>query len=31
MQVQQTRLGGVAEPQAKPRLQGRATAQAHTP
>ncbi len=31
MQVQQTRLGGVAEPQAKPRLQGRATAQAHIP
>lgn len=31
MQIQQTRLGGVAEAQAKPKLQGRATAQAHTP
>lgn len=31
MQIQQTRLGGVAESQAKPKLQGRAAAQAHTP
>ena len=29
MQVQQTRLGSVAEPQAKPKLQGRQTTQAH--
>ncbi|WP_240037808.1 hypothetical protein [Aeromonas sobria] len=29
MQVQQTRLGSVAEPQAKPKLQGRQTSQAH--
>lgn len=31
MQIQQTRLGGVAESQAQPKLQGRAAAQTHTP
>ncbi|CAJ1887484.1 hypothetical protein FNBNMHLP_03155 [Aeromonas jandaei] len=30
MQVQQTRLGSVAEPQAKPKLKGRQTSQAHS-
>lgn len=31
MQIQQTRLGGVAESQAQLKLQGRAAAQTHTP